>query len=332
MRYSVHLPNAGPFASPEAIALVATTAERLGYDALIAHDHVNWSYDDRYHFYAGSVESADAVERPTDFYELMTTFSYLAGVTHRIRLIPYAVSLAWRPIALFAREVLTLQSLSGERFILCMGTGNVHKDFEITGTPFEERQRTTLEKLKVLRMLIDQPGPPSFQGRFVIIKDAELTPRPAVLPLWYAGTGDVAMKRAARYAEGWMPAANADFIRRKIPELLQEAQQAGRANIAFEIGTGAHVYVAPTDEEAWRVSRRTLEAHYKGEWLTHYNTLVQLMAVKAFVGSPETVAARVREYQLAGVTYLNLYFIGHSTEALLEQMEVFAKEVIPQVI
>ncbi len=118
MKIGVRLPNSGPFASPEAITAMATAAERLGYDAVSPHDHVNWGYDDRYHFYAGNAEAADALERPTNFYEAFSTMSYIAGITQRVRLIPYEMCMSLRPVLLLARLALTLLRLSGGRLVL----------------------------------------------------------------------------------------------------------------------------------------------------------------------------------------------------------------------
>ena len=333
MRFGVHLPNAGPFANPESITAISTAADRLGYDSVTAHDHVNWGMEDRYHFYAGSVEATDSTESPTYFYELMTMLSYIASITHRVRLIPYAISLSWRSIPLLAREALTLHQLSKGRFVFCAGAGNVIKDFEITGTPFEERQWLALDKLRVIRMLIDQSGPVSFQGNHVTIRGAELFPRPVGMPIWYAGTGQLAIKRAARYGEGWMPAANAKFFKCHIPEVLREAERAGRKDTEFEFGAGAHLCLAHTEKEAWAISRKTIEAHHQGEWLSeaHYYSYVKAMATKAFVGAPEKVSEMIREYKSAGVTYLNFYFIGHTLDSILEQMEMFNEEVAPNI-
>ena len=325
--YGVHLPNSGPFASQEALYAMATAAERLGYDAVQPHDHVNWGYDDRYHFYAGSREAADLAERPTDFYDSIATLAYLVGITHRVRLIPSALCLAWRPVLIFARQALTLHQLSKGRFVLNMCVGNVRRDFEVTGTPWEERGPIAVEKLKVLRMLIDQPGPISFEGKYVRFKDAEMNPRPQGLSLWYAGTSDIAIKRTARYCEGWWPAGSPDYFRRKIPELRQEAERLGRGDVAFEFGSEASTCVAATDQEAWNIARKTIEAHSQSEWMQRHDPSARSRT--RLVGSPDTVAAGIREYQAAGVTRLNLCFIGHSLKALLEQMELFAGEVMP---
>ncbi len=331
MRFGVRLPNSGPFASREAIAEMAGAAERLGYDHVTVHDHVNWGYDDRYHFYAGSREVADAQGRPTHFYEAMTTLGYLAGITQRVRLISYTLCLAWRPVLILAREALTLHQLSEGRLVLGVGVGNVPRDYEVTGTPWEERGRIANEKIQVLRMVIDQPGPISFEGRYVRFEDAELKPRPEGLPIWYGGTSGAAIKRAARYADGWMPSGNPEYFRHKIQELRQEAEWAGRGDVEFEIGTAPRTYIASTDDEAWSVALKSVDVHAQSEWVHRHDPLGHRAHHHELVGSAETVAKVIREYEAAGATVLGLGFIGHSMESLLEQMELFASEVMPRV-
>ena len=176
-------------------------------------------------------------------------------------------------------------------------------------------------------MLIDQPGPISFEGKYVRFKDAEMNPRPQGLSLWYAGTSDIAIKRTARYCEGWWPAGSPDYFRRKISELRREAERVSRGDVLFEIGTSPHTYIAATDQEAWDIARKTIEAHSQSEWMQRHDSSAQSQT--ELVGSSETVAAKVRQYQAAGVTMFRLSLIGHSLEALLEQMELFADEVIP---
>ena len=271
------------------------------------------------------------MERPTDSFEAMTPLGYLARVTRRIRLIPYILCLGWRPALILAREALTLHRLSGGRFVLGVGVGNQPRDFAITGTPWEERGRIGVEKLKLLRMAIDQPGPISFEGKYISFEGAELNPRPQGLPIWYGGTSDIALKRAARFADGWMPSGNPEYFRRKIPDLHREAERVGRSGVEFEIGTAPRACVAPTDDEAWSIALKTVEVHAQRESMQRHDPAGHRGRHDELVGSPETVAEVVLNYARAGATVLGLGFIGHSVESLVEQMELFACEVMPRV-
>ena len=329
MHYGVRLPNSGPLASKEALAEMSLAAEDWGYDAVFPHDHLNWTYDDRYHFYAGSVEASDEQERPTHFYEAMATLSYLAGITKRVKLIPSAICLAWRPVLLLAREALTLHQLSGGRFILCLCVGNVRGDFEVTGTSWEKRGEIAVEKLKALRKVLYEPNPVSFEGQHVSFRDAVLDPKPDGLKIWWAGSSnDLAIKRAALYTDGLM-GGSPEYFAEKSGDLYCIAREAGRGDVEFDLSCVPHACVARTDEEAWNIARKTIDAHRGGEWMTRHHATAKRRPT--LVGSPETVASGVRRYRDAGVTYMGLGFVGHSLESLLGQMEMFAREVAPLV-
>ena len=327
MQFAVRLANSGPLASREAMRTMAVAAEQLGFDAVSIHDHVNWGWSDRYHFYVGAVEQADATDNPLDFYSAFATLGYLAGITSRVRLVPAALCLAWRHPLQVAREALTMHALSRGRFVLCVCVGNVQKDFEATGTPWEKRGQIAVEGLKVLRSVMDATGPVSFQGEYFRFERADLHPLPRGLRMWYAGTSDVAIRRAARYGEGWMPAGDPAYFHSKVPELRRHAERYGRAGVQFEVATVCRTCVARTDEEAWRIGRRTLESELAAEWLTRHD--IGDIRKTWLVGSPERIAGRIREYEAAGVTMIGIGIIAHTLAGIVEQLELFAKEVIP---
>lgn len=326
MKFGVRLPNSGPFASPEALKRMATTAERLGYDAVSVHDHVNWGHSDKYHFYAGSVEAADASDRPYDFYSAFTTLGYIAGVTNRIQLIPTALCLGWRHPLQVAREASTLHQLSHGRFILGVCAGNVKRDFEVTETSWSRRGRLTDESLEILRRTISQDGPISFSGNEFSFSGAVLSPPPRGLDIWYGGTSEPAIRRVARYCDGWMPAGGPEYFREKVPQLQRYASQYGRESTDFEIARLCPSHVADTEADAMRIAGRTLESDSKAEWLKRHD--IPDLKTTWLVGTPERITENIEESEDAGVTMTFNAVIGHSLGEVIEQMERFAGEVI----
>ena len=329
MEFGVHLPNSGPFASREGIERMAVTAERFGFDAVCTHDHVNWGTSDKYHFYAGAVEEADAMAEPLAFYSSLGTLAYVAGITRRIRLVTAALCLAWRHPLQIARDALTLHALSGGRLVLCLCVGNVKRDFEVTGTPWEGRGRRAVEHLRAVRAVLDASGPVSFEGDLVRFRDAELYPRPVALKLWYGGTTDLAIRRAAKYCEGWMPAGGPEYFQAKIPELRRRAEEAGRDAVPFDFSVVCRTCVGKTDEEALRVAQRTLDLELQAEWLKRHD--IPDIKTTWLVGSPERVAKGILDFERAGVGLIFLAVIEHSLSGMLEQMERFVDEVVPLV-
>lgn len=327
MKFGVRLANSGPFASPDAMATMSKAAERLGFDAISVHDHVNWGPGDEYHFYAGSVEAADAAPEQYNFYSAFPTMAYLAAITERVRIIPAAMCLAWRHPLIVAREASTLHALSGGRFVLSVCPGNVKRDFEVTATPWELRGRLTEESLKVLRSAIDDDGPLSFHGDVVEFDDATVRPRPIGMPLWYGGTSKVALRRAAQYCDGWMPGGGPAYFRQVLPQVRELASKHGRADQPFEAVMITRLHVADTVEDARSVTHKTLAFQGEAEWLKRHD----LKDIEAtwLVGDAERVAEGVAEIEAAGVGLILHTIIAHSLPDVVEQMERFAADVVP---
>src|SRR5574341_2464902 len=84
--FGIRVPNSGPLASPESIVAVAQEAEALGFDSVWVHDHLTWSDEiHRTHISSGSDNSHTGNASP-DFFEAMTSLSYLAGLVRKVRL------------------------------------------------------------------------------------------------------------------------------------------------------------------------------------------------------------------------------------------------------
>lgn len=329
MKFGVHLPNSGPLADPGNIVLMARNAEAFGYDSVVVHDHVVWGPDDRYHNYAGSNELVDATSSQINFFEAQTTLAYVAAATSRVRLIPGALCLGWRPPALVAREALTLHALSGGRYVLCVCLGDSRRDYAAMHADWDTRGTGMVEKLRFLRAALDSQGPMSFEGTSTTIESEEWKPSPSGLPLWYAGVTNIAVERVGQFCDGWMGEQPIIF-ERKLAMVQAAALQAGRMNVDFELSTIEPACIMPTDAAAREAASATLEVHSRGDWLTKMYPNQEVSLQKSLmVGSPSTVRAGVQQYADVGLSLLNLHFIGQSLGSLLEQMESFARLVMP---
>ena len=140
MRFGVPLPQFGPHAAEAdvaaRIARVATTADRLGYDVLWTAEHLilpheittPYPYGDRFPF-------------PTTapILEVVSTLSYVAALTRRIRLSSSVMVLPYRHPVIFAKELATLDVLSGGRVLVGVASGWLTEEFDMLGVPFRER-------------------------------------------------------------------------------------------------------------------------------------------------------------------------------------------------
>jgi alkanesulfonate monooxygenase SsuD/methylene tetrahydromethanopterin reductase-like flavin-dependent oxidoreductase (luciferase family) len=165
----------------------------------------------------------------------------------------------------------------------------------------------------------------------VRMPETEIFPKPIQKPgppIWLGGSGPRAMELIASYADGWLPTwFTPDGYRERIPALYTAAREHGRPDAHFTIGNEIVACIAKTDKEAHDLSGPTLETLSSGFMVR----TAEEAAASALVGSPATIAQRVRAFHEAGVDHFELKFIYRSVDQLLEQMEVFSREVIPAV-
>ena len=192
MKFGVALPNYGDNLSVEAMVAVAREAEALGFDSVWATDHILMQRS-----------SGTPYER---IFESLTTLSYLAGVTKRVELGVSALIIAMRNPVLAAKQLATVDALSGGRLALAIGTGWNEKEFSNLGSDFGDRGRRVDESIRIIRELFE--GITTFRGTRTGIefRDTVFYPHPARrVPIWIGGTSPAAMKRAATLGDAWHP-------------------------------------------------------------------------------------------------------------------------------
>jgi probable F420-dependent oxidoreductase len=207
MHVGIALPNYGPLAKPETIFGLAARAEDTGFDSVWVSDHLLAPTN------VTSVYPYDRRPDPTpsdvgvleEMYEPLTTLAVLAGRTRRIRLGVSAYVLPYRNPVVTAKQVATLDALSGGRLLLAIGVGWLREEFEALGVPFEQRGARTDEYLAVCRALWNE-GEATFEGRFHRLPPVRTGPKPVQqprFPVWVAGNSPAAIRRAALHGEGW---------------------------------------------------------------------------------------------------------------------------------
>jgi probable F420-dependent oxidoreductase len=336
--FGVRLPVAGPLASREAIVATARRTEELGFDAVWVHDFIAWTrFQDQHHVSCGSVEVVEAAgeDAPPIFYESLSNLAFLAGITERVRLGVAVLCLPYRNPVVAAKQIATIDQLSGGRLILGIGVGAAatthNQDFEVLGVSRKTKYSQTRDHLAAMVAIWTQDQP-SYEGRFVTFPQTEIDPKPAQRPyppIWVGGGGPKSVDIAAEWATGWLPPwISPEGYPARIAELTSAAAQHGRPDVDFTIATEVYASLAATDEEAQKSAARTLGVLPEG---FADDATPDAIAQAGLVGSPETVAAKLRKYVDAGVGHYELKFVYHSIEHLMQQLEMFAKEVIPAV-
>lgn len=195
--------------SPGDIVAAARYAEDLGFESV-------WVVDQ---LVAGT---------GVPFLESITALAAAAAVTERVRLGLGVLVLPLRPVAWVAKQVATLQHLSGDRVILGVGVGGDRHDrsWAAVGVPSRERGRRTDDALRVLPDLI--AGKPVALGYSTSDVPTQLSPAAAVPPIIVGGMSDTAVRRAAAH-DGWFLLSPPADIPAQLTRLGEQAAAAGRA-------------------------------------------------------------------------------------------------------
>ena len=206
MRIGAVFSQADSGTDPEAIRQWAIDAESAGFDHLLAYDHVLGASVDRLGpgpF--GSFPSAPYTSEHT-FHEILVMFSHLAAVTTRMHFVTSVLVLPQRQTALVAKQIASIDLLSGGRIRVAVGVGWNAAEYEGLGVDFADRTALLEEQIDVMRMLWTQPLV-DFDGRFHRLHGVGINPPPTrPIPILIgSGASDAVLRRVVRKADGWMP-------------------------------------------------------------------------------------------------------------------------------
>lgn len=293
MRYGLCLPNFTTLATPESIDAVAGVAERLGWDAVWTTDHV-------------LVDSSERSEEYRINYDVIGTLAWVGARHPTVRLGTSVIVVPQRNAVVLAKELATLDALSGGRVIAGVGVGWSEHEFANLGMTdrFSVRGAYLEETIGLWRHLWGGSGEP-FHGRFHELDDYVFGPLPtrgAALPIWIGGRADAALERTGRLADGYHASASSpESVARRIPVIRAAAEAAGRPMPTLS----ARVRVE------WDAPVRSPEAH-----------------AYAMRGSAEDVAAEVAKWADLGVEHLAVSFLAGSASGMVDAAERFDRDVI----
>ncbi len=202
MQIGASLPIGDIGAGPAVIRDYAQAAEELGFDYLVAPDHVLGANP-------ASAEGGDAVGT-TDvaYHDPFVLFGFLAACTQRIGFAAGVLILAQRQAVLVAKQAACLDVLCGGRFRLGVGVGWNPVEFVGLNENFANRGKRSEEQVRVMQALWAEPHV-DFTGAFHRLEDVGINPRPPSgrVPLWFGGHAEATFRRAAKYGDGFMPLA-----------------------------------------------------------------------------------------------------------------------------
>lgn len=206
---------------PEAVRTLGRGAEQLGYDYLLAYDHVvGAEHADREPPLWGPYTENDP------FHDPFVLFSYLAGMTETLEFASGVIILPQRQTVLVAKQAADLDLLSGERFRMGVGVGWNYVEYEALGQDFATRGARANEQIEFMRKLWSEPLL-DWKGEFDRIERGNVLPQPKrQIPIWIGGFSPPAFRRGAKLGDGFMFAGT---LERTIPALA-EVERLGQEN------------------------------------------------------------------------------------------------------
>ncbi|MET0728491.1 MAG: LLM class F420-dependent oxidoreductase [Acidimicrobiales bacterium] len=180
--------------SKEALTRFAQTAESAGFDGIGFTDHPAPTHK---WLQSGGHDALDP----------FAALAFVAAVTERLRLIPNICVLPYRNPFIVAKSVATISALSGDRFVLAVGTGYLRGEYRALGVDPDERNDLFDEALEVLRGVWTTDDF-AYEGRRFTAAGQTANPKPGrPVPVWIGGNGDRARQRVADVGDGWNPFA-----------------------------------------------------------------------------------------------------------------------------
>lgn len=272
--------------------------EALGYDYVSAGEHVCFN-----------------VPVGNSFISL----SVAAGATSTIKLINSIALVPLYPPALLAKLGAALDNASNGRFSFGVGIGGeIPREFEACGVPVHERGARTNEALEIITRLWTEPSV-DFDGRFHSFRGASIEPKPLQSPrppIWVSGRKDAAMRRTARFGDGWMPYMyTADMLASSLATIRSQTDRPVRGGL-FVWGC-----VHPDGATAHDMAVASLSRTYAQDFS-------KLVSRYAFAGTPEAVVDQLRTFVDAGAGTIIVSFACPMGELAATQA-LFAREVLP---
>jgi len=316
MQFGFNLPNSGALADPGIMTRIALEGEALGFDYLTVTDHVTlpdmaepgYPYSE-----SGAFYSTDSAYR----HEMLTLAAYLAAVTKRLRLVLAVLVVPHRPAVLAAKQLSTIDVLSGGRLTVGIGAGWLKAEFDaVVTTPFAERGAVTDEYVAAFKTLWTEKKP-TIAGKYVHYDRLLLEPKPIQnpLPIWVGGESGPSLRRAARLGDAWYPIGtnNAHLLdslpryKAGVARLRQLTAQAGRSPDAVALTYRIKRYGADLPDRASDGERRL------------------------FSGSDADLVGDIHALEDLGVTALDFDFERPREEAVIAEMRSFRERVLARV-
>jgi probable F420-dependent oxidoreductase len=263
--------------------------------------------------------------------EAITRLSLITAWTERVRVGSAILLLPLYHPVIVAKQLADLDAWSGGRLAVGVGVGGEFPhEFEAVGVPMADRGPRTSEAMQLLRALWTG-RPVTHHGRFFDLEDVEVIPvrppgggrmQPGGPPLLVSGRKEQAMRRAARFGDGWMPyLVSAGAYERSVQTIRSQAAQDGRDLSGFEWALYLYCSIRRDGDRA----REDVATFLGGAYGDKPGAMLDRIAP---AGTPEQVAERIQQYIDVGVRHVIIS--PAAPRDTLEVVELAATQVLPR--
>ena len=295
MKFGFIIPQNWGLSDPQDVVEFGIRAEALGYDSVWVNHHIlniGYIYD-------------RLEDRP--YYDALTVLTWVAARTEHVRLGTTVLVLPYLNPLVLAKTVATLDVMSGGRVSLGVGVGMLREENEALGSDFSTRGAYADESIEVLRDLWTSEDP-SYSGRFFDYGGFKFAPKPVQspgIPILIGGMSSAAMRRAARFGDGWHPNGGAiDELGHRYAALKNMCEGYGRDPDKLQLVVRGELDVldSPSEDRS-----------------------------APLIGTPEQVAASIEAYEAIGVSEIVVQVSTDDVERIRRNQESFADRVLPLV-
>ena len=284
------------------LADLAARVDELGYFAVFFPEHL---------LPPGGAEE-DLANR--HWPDSLTLAAFMAARTRRLRFIPGVSVLPHHPPVQYAKQLATLDHVSGGRVILGVGAGWYEEEFDRLGVPFAERSAITDEYLAAMLELWTAERP-TFAGRHIAFDDVSFEPKPLQrphIPLFIGGSGKAPARRVVRHGAGWYPmTGTTDEKKAAFAAMREAARDAGRDPDELWLVGNCYMSIDPSQERA---------SSHVGAGRPRQ---------RAAAASVADLAAQVDEQVGMGASLVMVRTAWDGPEDLVSKLRRFAEEVMP---
>ena len=309
MRYGFYLPTRGPLATREGLAAIVQRAEQVGFSSVMVADHIvlPTKVDSAYPYTVKGNFVSDG-----DCFEQLSLMAFVAGRSEKLRIVSSVMIVPHRNPVFNAKALATIDVLSGGRVTVGIGVGWMAEEFKALHTAdFKHRGAVTDEYIAIFKTLWSGK-PVSYKGQFYSFDEVVCQPAPIQQPgppIWIGGHSKPALRRVARFGDGWHPVGATaasplppEEMRQKLATIADLMQAEGRDFAKLQVSYKAPYYDggAPPEGEERRL----------------------------FTGGVDAALGDIATFEALGVHELVFDFRSPTLNECLDRMQKFGEDII----